>query len=408
MAARRQNDNIEISLTVNERSLETDPINILLLGQTGVGKTTFINAFANYLVYDHLVEAMNGKMQVVIPSSFSHIDENTFDNVRILIGEEEFDEHRREIGQSDTQQCRSFVFPIGDRVLRFIDTPGIGDTNGIDQDEKNFQDILDYISQFEHLRAVFILFKPNEDRLTVPFRYCINELLRHLDESAKENIIFVFTNSQSSFFKPGSTNSTLQILLKEHREKSGVHIPYSIKETFLFDSEAFRLLALHENGIQLDNQRTQSSTNSWDRSVKESTRLIEHVMTRPRHTLNCMLSLNEAEQLVRKLPRPLAETARLIQENIQLAQEHKQKLLDNPQIAFQGIPQKAMDPKPIIPQTVCTNQKCCETTGEGVNQKVEYKLICHEECYVKGVEQEKIAHEFIRECQIMDPNRGKF
>lgn len=408
MATRsEQSDYIEIPLKINERSFQSDPINILLLGQTGVGKTTFINAFANYLVYDHLKEAMNGQMQIVIPFSYSHIDDNTYENIRIFIGQEEFDEHHREIGQSDTQQCRSFVFPIGDRILRFIDTPGIGDTNGINQDEKNFQDILNYISQFEHLQAVLILFKPNEDRLTIPFRYCINELLHHLDESAKENIIFIFTNAQSTFFKPGLTNTILQTLLKEHREKRGVHIPYSIKETFLFDNESFRFLALHANGIEFDEQQLRSSIHSWDRSVKESTRLIEHIITRPVHNLKCILSLNEAEQLVRKLPRPLAETARLIQENIQLAQEYKQKLLDNPQMISQGIPQKEIDPKPIIPQTVCTHSKCCTTIGEGVNQKIEYKSICHEECYVKGVEQEKIADEYIRECQIMDPYEGK-
>ena len=40
----------------------TSDINILLLGQTDVGKTTFIHAFANYLVYNSLDEAIDGKL----------------------------------------------------------------------------------------------------------------------------------------------------------------------------------------------------------------------------------------------------------------------------------------------------------------------------------------------------------
>ena len=408
MAAKNLSRNSEATLKVNRHNLQENAINILLLGQTGVGKTTFINAFANYLVYDRLDEAIDGEMQAIIPSSFSHTDEDTFQQKLISIGKKDDGEQFEEYGQSDTQQCRSFVFPIGDQVLRFIDTPGVGDTKGINQDEKNFQDILNYISQFEYLKAVFILLKPNEERLTVLFRYCINELLRHLDDSIKENIVFVFTNSRSTFFKPGSTNAILQALIKEHKENSDVIIPYSIEDTFMFDSESFRFLALHKNGMRLNKELTKSYTESWNQSVRECSRLIEHVMTRPLHAISNVLSLNEAEQLVRKLPRPIAETARLIEENIQLAQEHKKQVLNNPRIASQGIPQKAAAVETLYhPQTVCTNEKCLKTTGEGANSKVKYKSICHDECYVKGALQEKIADELIRECQVIDPRKGK-
>ncbi|CAF5072251.1 unnamed protein product, partial [Rotaria sp. Silwood1] len=110
-------------------------------------------------------------------------------------GYEEFNEK----GQSCTQQCRSFVFQVGEKKLRIIEAPGIGDNRGLDQDNKNFQEILTFISQYEHLNGICILLNPNEERLTILFRFCVNELLRHLHESAKENIIFVFTNARSTF-----------------------------------------------------------------------------------------------------------------------------------------------------------------------------------------------------------------
>jgi predicted GTPase len=384
-------------------------INVLLLGQTGVGKTTFINAFANYIVNDTLEQAVNDEMQVVIPSSFSFTDPETFNERMIVIGDENEYEQFKKFGESNTQQCRSFVFPIGDRNLRLIDTPGIGDTRGLEQDTKNFHEILTYIAQYEHLNAVFIMFKPNEERLTVFFRFSVNELLRHLHVGAKDNIVFVFTNARSTFFMPGSSKKILEELLEKHRRENNVEVPFSRENTFLFDSEPFRYLALRKNGIRLDNEQTQSYTKSWDHSVREYSRLMEHVNKCELHAISNTLSLNEAEQLVRKLPRPIAEISRLIEENIQLAKDHKKRVLENPQIASQRIPQKDIEVVRLsYPRTVCTGEKCCRVTGEGISRKVEYVSVCHERCYLNGVQQETLEDPKIRECEVMDPRKGKF
>ncbi|CAF3261197.1 unnamed protein product [Rotaria sp. Silwood2] len=398
-------------LKPNPNCRRDQEINILLLGQTGVGKSTFINAFANYMINDTLIDAVNDEMQVVIPSSFSYtINDENDENVdrTIVIGQANEYEQFSDAGHSNTQQCRSFIFPIGDRNLRFIDTPGIGDTRSIDQDSKNFQEILTFIAQYEHLNGVFILLKPNEERLTIFFRFCVNELLRHLHVGAKDNIMFVFTNARSTFFTPGTTNKLLRGLLKKHREDHNVEVPFVKENTFFFDSESFRYLALRKNGIQLDNEQTLSYIRSWDHSVKEYARLMKFIATRPLHGVKKTLSLNEAEQLIRKLSRPIAEIARLIEENIQLAKECKKKVLNNPDIVLEGIPQNEAAVKPLQnPRTVCMSDKCRQAVLVGDETKMEYRSICHDVCYLKGVVQERLSDPELEYCEVMDPDNGK-
>ena len=306
-------------LKVNKRCPADKEINILLLGQTGVGKSTFINSLANYFVHNTLDEAINDEMQVVIPASFSCTDPETFEQKVVNVGDERSREKTTENGESATQQCQSFVFPIGDRNLRLIDTPGMGDTRGSEQDNKNLFEILTYISHYEHLNGICVFLKPNEERLTIPFRLCIRQILHYLHSSASENIIFIFTNARSTFFMPGSSKKLLQSILNDHRDKNNIEVPFSKDNTFLLDNEPFHCLALHKNGVRLDEQQMESYKKSWDYTVKEYQRLIAYISQRPLHAIANTLSLNEAEQLIRKLSRPIAETILLIQQNIQLA-----------------------------------------------------------------------------------------
>lgn len=53
--------------------LSTQEINVLILGEAGVGKSTWINAFVNYLTYQSLEEAMEAEEpKYVVPYAFSY------------------------------------------------------------------------------------------------------------------------------------------------------------------------------------------------------------------------------------------------------------------------------------------------------------------------------------------------
>ena len=142
---------------------------------------------------------------------------------------------------------------VNDKVtINLIDTPGIGDTRGVSQDKKNMVDILSHIGYYNELHAIFIMLKPNDSRLTIVLRFCVQELLSHLHKDAAKNIAFIFTNSRSTFYQPGETLPNLKKLLKElTNESTGFKLEALNANIFCFDNEAFRFLACLLQGVQL-------------------------------------------------------------------------------------------------------------------------------------------------------------
>ena len=142
-------------------------------------------------------------------------------------------------GQSATQFPQEHIIETNTAKFHLIDTPGIGDCRGIEQDKKNFENILTFLTCYDKINAVVVLLKPNNARLTVAFRFCVLELLTHLHKSLVSNIIIAFTNSRGTFYRPGDSLPVLKRLLKERN----INITLSPQKTyFCFDNEAFRYL----------------------------------------------------------------------------------------------------------------------------------------------------------------------
>ncbi|CAF2147784.1 unnamed protein product [Rotaria magnacalcarata] len=126
-----------------QSSIDYKYISILLVGESGVGKSTFINAFANYLTFSTLNQAQFNQPIVVIQVSFLMTVNDNFDEQLVKFGDTDSNEDHSNSGQSVTQQCKSYVFNFSrGKLLRIIDTPGFGDTRGDTQDEHNMEAIL--------------------------------------------------------------------------------------------------------------------------------------------------------------------------------------------------------------------------------------------------------------------------
>ena len=175
--------------------------NILLLSETGVGKSTFINALVNYLTYETFEAAQNSvdhKFICHIPTKFAYNNSVVSqEELFISVGQDPEKNEIEKMSVTQTQHPKSYLIGLdSDVAVRFIDTPGLCNTDGVKKDSENVQNILNTLSKYEHLNAICLLLKPDIDQLSVSFRYCLKEILVHLHKSAAKNLLFCFTHSK--------------------------------------------------------------------------------------------------------------------------------------------------------------------------------------------------------------------
>lgn len=163
-------------VTLGEKKENSCNKTILLVGETGSGKSTLINLMVNY--------AMGVTWK---------------DNVWFQIVEDE----RR--SQSESQTADVIVYEIfgfeGKTLpysLTLIDTPGYGDTKGIEHDVVVSQRLFDLFRAeggVKELNAVGLVLKASDNRVTDRLMYIHQSLMSLFGKDMEENIVALITHS---------------------------------------------------------------------------------------------------------------------------------------------------------------------------------------------------------------------
>ena len=146
-------------------------INFMVVGQTGSGKTTLLNAFLNYLLgveYD--------------------------DNFRFKLIHEDFG---ISMAESQTKDVTIYnIRPLDNTIplIAVIDTPGFGDTGGIEKDKLIADKIAEkFQSEISHINAICFVAQSTNSKLTINQKYIFNSIMDLFSDDIKENFIAMLT-----------------------------------------------------------------------------------------------------------------------------------------------------------------------------------------------------------------------
>ncbi|XP_029729935.2 uncharacterized protein LOC115267203 [Aedes albopictus] len=158
-------------------------INIILLGETGSGKSTLINYLTNYF---H--NGKPGNLKIAIPTKHHVATE----------GLKHHEDNVQDASKSQTRACAVYNFRKQDTIFNFIDTPGLSDTEGVVQDDFNIQQIMGAAEQSGLLTAIILVINGTQARATVTLRNTLCLLRSSIPDVLLQNLVVVLTNCSAA------------------------------------------------------------------------------------------------------------------------------------------------------------------------------------------------------------------
>lgn len=156
--------------------VEDYPYRMLLIGETGAGKTSFLNLLCNC----GMIKMLHRKINLELLRDFHDI---------------KFENASSRKMESKTTGAKLYSAVLGEMKMGIIDTPGFGDSRGLEQDERNVKSIIDILREEEYVNCVCLVVNGRLSRITASLQYVLSEITAVLPKTIVGNVIVVFTNT---------------------------------------------------------------------------------------------------------------------------------------------------------------------------------------------------------------------
>jgi len=220
--------------------------NILLFGETGHGKSTLINYLTNYFLGGSLE-----RLKIAIPTKHHHQATERWKS-------SEKDLH--DATKSKTSECSVYDFAKDGFRYNFIDSPGLSDTAGTDQDDQHIDKIMFAAEESGTLAAIIIVINGTNARATVNLRNTLVRLKSSVPDVLLNNLLVVLTNCSVT-----TANFELDSLK-----------PWTVPEQNVFHMQNSALSKPVENWIN-NRKLKESLGNEWRASMEEIDKIVQTI-----------------------------------------------------------------------------------------------------------------------------------
>ena len=177
-------------------------IRLAMVGRTGAGKTTLINMLTNLIMGKNYKDKREFAITQRV-NFLSQVDYQTHTEVlkcTIPQFETRQSENPNPQGQmhSQTTKCNFYGFSTKEYDLTFIDTPGVGDSRGHEQDKANVQAIVNAVAAMGDIHGIILVHKSSDIRLDASTIFMIQQIRGLLTKDYEDNFMVVFTHAANS------------------------------------------------------------------------------------------------------------------------------------------------------------------------------------------------------------------
>lgn len=149
---------------------------MLLIGETGSGKTSLLNLLCNC----GLIQALGFEEGLEKFRQFNDIKLENAGSCKM---------------ESKTSGAKLYNVDLGELKVGVIDTPGFGDSRGLEEDKKHSKKIVEALKAEEYINCVCLVINGHQSRMSATLRYVLTEITSILPREILNNVIVVFTNT---------------------------------------------------------------------------------------------------------------------------------------------------------------------------------------------------------------------